>query len=180
MQSDVNNIFTPTPVAILAATVNSGVYDIEQGLMLTGTTYPLQATVPMTIGSASIFGEDLGIGSQRLELAVYLGTVFAGGTSLNIAIQGAIDNGGGTFAGLTWVTYAESGAQPLANLLANEKFPMPDIPHRAIAQNLPRFLRLSYIPAGTFTGGTVAFAGMVLQRNDNPVGKYPGGFSVGP
>lgn len=184
-QSDSNLFFTGgitgAAQAITSAAVRStGILDLATGLMNIGTTY---AAAPLTIGNASVFAEDLGIGALRLMLAIYLGAAFVGGTSLNIAFQGAVDAAAGAYpanlSGLTWNTYAESGAQATAGLLLNAKFPMPDWPHRAIAQSMPRFVSLLYTPVGTFSAGTIANAYMTTDRGDNPVGLYPSGFTVG-
>ena len=162
------------------AVASSGVLDLASG-MLTGSTY---AAAPMTIGAATVFGEDLGNGILRLPFFATIGTAFSGGTSLNIAIQGAVDAASGSYpaniSGLTWTTYAETGAIPVASLgTANSQIDLPDWPHRQIKAALPRFIRLLYTPVGTFSQGTIAFAGMVLQRSDIDVGYYPSGFSVG-
>lgn len=188
MQTDFNLIFTggqfPAQAVTNANVRSQGILDLATGLMIDSNVATTYAASPMTTGNASVFGEDLGIGDEKLPLAVYLGASFAGGTgtSLNIAIQGAVDASGGTYpanlSGLTWTTYAESGTQAKAGLTANAKFPMPDWPHRAIAAAMPRFISLLYIEAGTLSIGTIAFAGFVLQRNDNPVGQYPSGFTV--
>lgn len=190
MKSDLNLIFTggnlAAQVPLGVDMPSTGVLDLAAGAMLDTSTVTTYAACPMIIGNATVFGEDLGIGDEKLPLAVFLGgTNWAGGTSLNIAIQGAVDASGGTYpanlSGLTWTTYAESGPQLTAQLLANRKFPMPDWPHRAIGAALPRFIRLLYDVTGTFSGGgSIAFAGFVLQRPDNPVGQYPSGFTVAP
>ena len=179
MQTDSNLVFVASgsPQAILGVTVNTNPLDLAQGTIVTGANYP--TSLSLTFGNATYFGEDLGIGYGRLPLAVWTGAAFAGGTSLNIQIQGAVDNGGGTVAGLTFNTYAESGAQPLANLGANLEFPMPDWPQAAIKLANPRFIRLAFVPVGTFTAGTIAFAGFALQRPSLNIGSYPSAFSVG-
>lgn len=191
MQTDVNLIFTGSNTgaaqAITSAAVTStGVLDLATGLMLTGTTYAAATALSLSYGNATIFGEDLALGSHRIPMSIVIGAAFVGGTSLNIAIQGAIDAGGTAISGLTFNTYGESGAQPVAVLgTANTFFPMVDWPQRALAalgtdSLLPRFLRLQYTPVGTFSAGTIAFAGFVAQRPDLSVGYYPSGFKVGP
>lgn len=188
MQTDSNALFvggiTGSALAITSAAVRStGILDLATGLQNTGTTY---AADPLITGNASVFGEDLGIGARRLEFLASIATAFVGGTSLNIAIQGAVDASGGTypanFSGLTWTTYAETGAIPLAVLGGTAPFgfiQLPDWPHRQISANLPRFISLLFTPVGTFSAGAIGFAGYFMPAFRNAVGKYPSGFSVG-
>lgn len=177
MQGDINLIFSSAQTVTGASNVAStGTVDLAEGVMLTGTTYDNPPPTLSTGSAGTLFGGDFGIGFHRLYLSIFIGTAFTGGTSLNIAIQGAPDNLGGTIAGLVWQTYAESGPQLTVNLKANTKFPMPDWPHRAIGAALPRFIRLLYQPVGTFAAGTINFAGFTLARPDSP--SYPSGFVV--
>lgn len=195
--SDANLIFTGgstgSAQAITSSAVGStGILDLATGSVNTGSTYsasPVYTGQAGLIGSTgnSLFGEDLGIGNMRLELLAIIGTAFTtGGTSLNIALQGAVDASSGSYpanlSSLSWTTYAETGAIAAATLIAagaNAKIPLFDWPHRAIQAALPRFIRLLYTPVGTLATGTISFAGIVLQRTDNPVGLYPSGFTVG-
>lgn len=185
MQTDSNALFvggiTGSALTITSSAVRStGILDLATGLMNTGTTY---AAAPLTIGNASVFGEDLGVGPHRLEFLAAIGAAFTVGTSLNIAIQGAVDAASGTYpanlSGLTWQTYGETGAVPVASLTVNGIIRLPDWPHRQIADALPRFISLLFTPVGTFSTGTIAFAGYFMPSYANPVGKYPSGFSVG-
>ena len=66
---------------------------------------------PSIWGTTTVFGQAdaMGVGDIRPELNVALGSVnWAGGTSLNVALQGAIDDG--TNNPGTWNTFAETGA----------------------------------------------------------------------
>jgi hypothetical protein len=198
MQTDINLVFTGgitgSAQAITSAAVRStGILDLATGLMNTGTTY---AASPLSGGAyytntSLLFSEDLGPGALRMRLAAIIGAAFVGGTSLNLAIQGAVDASGGTYpanlSGLTWATYAETGAIPLADLgiapsaggdPSQSIITLPDWPDRLIKTAMPRFISLLYTPAGTFSGGTIGFAGMLVGKPDFNVGKYPGGFSV--
>lgn len=178
-QGDVNLIFSSAQALTTSNIASTGVLDLAEGVMLTGTTY--DNPPPLTHGTSTVFGEDLGIGPKRLKLGVWLGSAFVGGTSLNIAIQGAIDNASGSLSGLTWNTFVESGAQVTARLLANTLFPMPDYPIDAIGLSNPppRFIRLLYQIVGTYTGGTIATAGFFNAISYDRLKSYPGGFSVG-
>ena len=140
----------------------------------TGTIDLLGAGVgvapPSIFGNTTVFGapDAMGVGGARPELNVTTGSAaWAGGTSLNVALQGAIDTGsaGGYLPG-TWNTFAESGAIAAANLTANLViFRLPWLP--PFPANLrPRFLRLLFTPVGTFTAGTIASAVVTLVRDD--------------
>jgi hypothetical protein len=121
------------------------------------------------IGNPTVFGapDAMGVGGPRPELNVTVGAAFVSGTSLNVALQGAIDSGaaGGYLPG-TWNTFIETGAIVTANLTANTvvaRFPwVPPFP----ANLRPRYLRLLFTPVGTFTLGTIASALVTLVRDD--------------
>ena len=195
MQTDSNLLFTGgvtgSAQAITSAAVRStGILDLATGLMNTGSTY---AASPLTMGNATVFGEDLGSGSKRFYGAAMIGTTFVGGTSLNIAWEGAVDASGGTYpanlSGLTWTIYAETGAIPVAALIAatagfvgvqkGGMINLPDWPYRQIVASMPRFISLLYTPVGTFSGGTISLSGMFMPRPDFGLQYYPSGFSVG-
>jgi hypothetical protein len=191
-QTDINLLFTGgntgSAQAITSSSVRStGILDLATGLVNTGTTY---SASPMTSGNSSTFFEDLGNGPWRLYLSAFIGTTFTGGTSLNIQIQGAPDAASGSYpanlSGLSWTTYAETGAIPVANLIAasagttrgSGQIFLPDWPHRMIAAAMPRFISLYYVPSGTFSAGTIATAGVFMPRPDFDVQYYASGFSV--
>jgi hypothetical protein len=124
---------------------------------------------PSIIGNVTLFGapDAMGVGGARPELNVVLGTdAWAGGTSLNVALQGAADLGTPTYQPDTWHTFAETGAIATASLLASTivaRFPwLPPFP----ANLRPRFLRLLFTPVGTFTTGVIASATVTLVRDD--------------
>ena len=190
MQTDINTIFTGgntgAAQAITSSAVRStGIYDLAAGAMLTGTTY---AASPVSggnylINTALLFSEDLAPGQRRMRFLAFVGTAFAGGTSLNIAIQGAVDASAGSYpanlSGLSWTTYAETGAIPVANInVANSLIALPDWPDRLIKAAMPRFISLLYTPVGTFSTGTISFAGMTINKPDFNALQYVGGFTV--
>jgi hypothetical protein len=153
------NLVLSSAQAVTASAVSTNCYDILNGVLIatSGGTY----TVPPNsiIGNATYFGEDLGlgrgVGTPTIEVFSGTGTP-AVATSLQVALQGAPDNGGGTISGLTFVTYIETGAIPLANILASIRVCAFDLPRRQSGNALPRFLQLDYIVAGSnFTGLTV-------------------------
>jgi phage tail protein X len=200
MQTDTNLIFTggntgPAQAITGTAVRSTGILDLATGLMNTGVTY---AASPLSggnylINTSLLFSEDLGPGALRLRLAAIIGTAFSGGVSLNIQIQGAVDASAGAYpanlSGLTWMTYAETGAIPVADLgiaAAASVIPsssiitLPDWPERTIFTAMPRFISLNYVPAGTFGAGALSFAGMMLQKPNFGIGQYVGGFSIAP
>lgn len=195
MQTDNNLIFVGgtngnAPLAITTAGTNpSFMLDLSSGLMQNSTTGTYSASTvsggEFLLSSTLLFGEDLGPGAERLRLASWLspGTV-AGGTNINVQWQGAVDASGGTYpanvSSLTWTVFDETGLIALASLTGGALLPLPDWPDRAIKTAMPRFMRLAFVSTGTFTGLSIAFAGVGLQRPDFNVGQYPGGFQVAP
>jgi hypothetical protein len=127
-------------------------------------------------GTPTVFGapDAMGVGGPRPELNVTLGSSnWASGTSLNVALQGAIDTGaGGGYLPGTWNTFAETGAILTANLLANTviaRFPwLPPFP----ANLRPRFLRLLFTPAGTFSPAGIIASALVTLVRDDQFNKY--------
>ena len=129
-------------------------------------------------GNTSVFGQPdaMGVGGERPELNITVGTAFATITAatLNVQLQGAIDTGlAGNYQPGTWNTFVESGAIAAANLTAGTViFRCPWLP--PFPANLrPRFLRLNFsIPAATdFTAGTIASA-LVTYVRDDQFNKY--------
>ncbi len=126
-------------------------------------------TAPQNIfGTPTVFGapDAMGVGGPRPDLNVTIGAAFVSGTSLNVALQGAIDSGTPTYAPGTWNTFEETGAILTANLTANTvimRLPwVPPFP----AGLRPRYLRLLFTPAGTFTLGTISSALVTFVRDD--------------
>jgi len=167
--------------AITATAASTNTMDLLQGLGLatSGGTY----TVPPNyiIGNATYFGEDLGIG-RGLGEPVFVVTTGSGtpavATGLQIAVQGAVDNGGGTIAGLTFVPYIETRSIPLASIAASSRIATIRYPKREVAQALPRFINLNYIVSGSnFTGLTVT-ADLTLGPDDavGTLGQYPSNY----
>ena len=129
----------------------------------TATRLPLTAgatyTTNATIGNAATFGEDLGlgrgVGTPAIEVFSGAGTP-AAATSLQIAAQGAPDAGTGNTTGLTFTTYIETGAIPLASILSSVRLAAFDFPRKQVGAANPRFIAIDYIVVGSaFTGLTV-------------------------
>lgn len=129
------------------------------------------APTGVIFGNTAVFGTDMGIGTNRPELEVTIGTAATTSNSatLNVALQAAIDTGaGGSYLPGTWNTIVETGAIAVSNLTANQtiaRFPwLPAFP----AGLRPRYLRLLFSPAAAtnFTAGTIAFALVTFIRDD--------------
>ena len=119
------------------------------------------------IGNATVFGTDMGIGFFRPEIDIASGSAAFSGTSINVALQGAIDSGAsGGYQPGTWITFGETGVITLANTAigANTTFArLPWLPAWP-AGTLPRYLRLLFTPVSLT--GTVAFAVVTTGRDD--------------
>lgn len=140
---------------------------------------------PNIIGNASVFGEDIGIGGGFLmpKLICLTGTAFttANSATLNIALQGAVDQGsGGSYQPGTWITATETGTMTAAQLTAAIAVARFDWPPAFPAGTLPRYLRLNFTVAAStaFTAGTIAFAGLTSDRDDQSNKYAAGNFTV--
>lgn len=125
---------------------------------------------------------DIGTGDDpSLKLLVTVTTVFAGGSALQIVLQGAPDNGSG--APGTYTTMYTGPSIAGASLAVGTRLADIDVPRPVAGQALPRFLRLEYVNGGTSTSGAIE-AGIVLDRNDQVVGDtglisgYPAGINI--
>lgn len=131
-----------------------------------------QGVAPASIiGTLSVFGGDFGIGMVRPVLDIATGVAFATATAatLNVALQMAADTGaaGGYLPG-AWNTLIETGPITAANLTAQTTiFRAPFVPVFPLSLR-PRYVRLLFqVPAATsFTAGTIAFALVVVGRDD--------------
>ncbi len=135
-----------------------------------------------TAGGGGGGARDLGIGDDpALKLMVVVKTLFAGGTSLSVAVAGAPDSGTGTPG--TYVTMATGPVVVEANLIAGARLFDVDMPRVAPAEALPRYYRLSYVTVGTHTAGAIEGI-FVLDRIDQveqsnaTLGGYPVGITI--
>lgn len=128
---------------------------------------------------------DMGIGDDpTLKLLVEVVTSNSpGGTSLQMQLQGAPDNGSGAPGAFT--TMWTGPAVLTANLTVGAYLANIDVPRTIPGQPIPRFLQLNMISAGTFTTGQVAIEGfIVIDRFDLPIGatglvsSYPPGITI--
>lgn len=125
---------------------------------------------------------DIGIGDNpAMKLSAVVTTAFAGGTSLQLLLEGAPDNGSG--APGSYYTLWTGPAVVEADLDAGVNIANVDMPKVPPGKAVPRYLRGSYITVGTHTSGAVSF-GIVLDRFDQIVGTngnlsaYPAGLVV--
>jgi hypothetical protein len=169
------NLVLSSAQAITATAQSTNAYDILNGgtLAVASGAYTTNAI----IGNASVFGEDLGLGRGKGTPAI---EVFSGtgtpitATSLQIALQGAVDAGTGNTSGLTYTTYIETGAIPIASILASARLAAFDFPRRQVKSAMPRFIALDYIVGGSnFSGLTVnAYVNLGGTSAQDSLGQY--------
>ena len=127
---------------------------------------------------------DLGIGDNpSLELLAAVTTTFASGTSLQLELSGAPDNGSGAPGSYTVMWTSPAFVE--AGLVAGVQLANITVPRTIPGQPLPRFLRLRFITVGTHTAGAIECC-IVLDRDDQiyggsagqGYGGYPAGLTV--
>jgi hypothetical protein len=161
---------------------------LDGALQFTGTAgvagspdIPTTGTQQSTNVIDLVAARDLGIGDDpALKLLVQVLTTFTGGTSLDVQLQGAPDNGSGLPGAYT--TMWDSTAIAEANLTAGTYIANVDLPRifgptplKPGIQVLPRFLRLNYVTVLTHTAGAL-FGAIVLDREDQL--SYPPGVII--
>jgi hypothetical protein len=133
---------------------------------------------------------DMGIGDQpALKFLAVCVLGFTGGTSMQVNLQGATDNGSGAPAAFN--TWWSSPVYALATLVLGARLFDMDMPRPPDGIAVPRFLQFQYISVGTFTGGAAGTASrlridMVLDRHDQMyqgtqnavLGGYPPGIAI--
>jgi len=125
---------------------------------------------------------DIGVGDDpSLKLSAIVVTAITGGTSLQLQLQGAPDNGSG--APGSYTTMWTSAAIAEASLVAGAQLANIDVPRVVFGQALPRFLKLNFISVGTHSAGAIECQ-IVLDRDDQIMGTggaysgYPAGLTV--
>lgn len=125
---------------------------------------------------------DIGVGDYpAMKFMAMVVTAITGGTSLQLQIQGAPDNGSGGQGSYT--TMWTSAVIAEASLVAGAQLANIDIPRVVFAQVLPRFLKLNYISVGTHSAGAIE-CGIVLDLDQQIFGTtgaysgYPAGITV--
>jgi hypothetical protein len=140
---------------------------ITTGATFSGNTIDLGITSGIPSSAQGGGARDIGIGDRpAMKMMVQCGGTFLSGTSLIVALQGQVDNGTGTPAG-TWVTWWTSPTYALASLVAGARLYDMDMPRPPAGVAVPRFLRLAYTAAGTFTTAASNLqAYLVVDRDD--------------
>ena len=130
---------------------------------------------------------DIGIGDDpAMKLLVVCTQALAGGTSIQVQLQGAPDAGNNSPG--SYVTMWTGPSVLLATAVAGAYLANIDVPRTIAGQPPPRFLTLNFISSGTFTwaGGTTGGieAAIVLDRFDQisstagVIGGYPPGIVI--
>lgn len=133
--------------------------------------------------AAGAGARDMGVGGPALKMLIQVNVAFTGGTSLQVALQGAPDNGSG--APGTFDTYYTTPAIAEASLVAGARLYDMDVPRPPAGVEMPRFLQLTYITVGTHGAGQLQ-GYIVLDRFDQAyqgtnnaiLGGYPAGLTV--
>ena len=127
---------------------------------------------------------DIGIGDQpALKIVCWVTIAFTGGTSMQINLQGATDNGSGAPAAFS--TWWSSPVYAEATLVAGARLYDMDMPRPPAGIAVPRFLQLQYVTVGTHGAGALS-SWIVIDRMDQmyqsttnqTLGGYPAGVTV--
>jgi hypothetical protein len=127
---------------------------------------------------------DLGIGDDpAMKLFVQVITAFTGGTSFQINLQGAPDNGSG--APGSFVTWWGTPVYTEAQLVAGARLWDIDFPRPPAGVAQARFFQLAYTSVGTHTTGSIS-GNVVLDRidqifnaaNNQTLGGYQPGVTI--
>lgn len=111
---------------------------------------------------------DIGIGDRpMLKLFAIAIAAFTGGTSIQLELDGAPDNGAGAPGTFTPMWNSEVIVE--ANLTQGTQLANIDVPRTVPGQPLPRFLRMRTISVGTHGAGSLQ-ANIVIDRDDQIVG----------
>lgn len=126
---------------------------------------------------------DISVGDDpMLKLSIICEVAFNNSATLQLELDGLVDNGSGGLGASTimWQSQVIANAQ----LIAGAELANVDVPRVVPGQALPRFLRLRFITGvGTNSTGTIS-AGIVIDRFDQIVGTggalsgYPAGVTV--
>ena len=125
---------------------------------------------------------DIGVGDDpAMKLSALVTMAITGGTSLQLQLQGAPDNGSG--APGSYTTMWTSAAIAEASLVAGAQLANIDVPRVVFGQAIPRYLKLNFISVGTHSAGAIE-AQIVLDRDDQIMGTtgaysgYPAGINI--
>ena len=156
---------------------------VDIGIGLQTTANPSGLAIPGVAAGGG--ARDLGIG-DGLKLLVQVIEAFTSGgaATLQVVLQGAVDNGAGAPAAFS--SWWSSPVYALATLNAGSRLLDIDMPRPPDGIAMPRYLQLSYIiGTATTTAGTVdAYVlgdrdDQIYNATDNSIlGGYPAGITV--
>lgn len=158
-------------LALVAGTYDSDILD-----------YGILSGIPSSANGGG--ARDMGVGDDpALKLVVQIGTTFVGGTSLQVVMKGAVDDGTGNPAAFS--TWWASPVYVTATMNAGSRLFDMDFPRPPDGIAVPRYVKLSYVTVGTFTAGIIS-SFVVLDRpdqmyqgTDNSIlGGYQAGINV--
>lgn len=125
---------------------------------------------------------DMGIGDYpAMKLSAIVIAALTGGTSIELELQGAPDNGSGGQGSYTVMWTSPVFVE--ASLVAGAQLCNVDLPRVIFEQVLPRFLKLTFVSVGTHSAGTIE-ANIVLDLDQQIIGTtgamsgYPAGVTV--
>lgn len=126
---------------------------------------------------------DMGAADPHLQMLVQVVTAFTGGTSIQVNLQGAVDDTSGSPAAFS--TWWSSPVYTVAQLVAGARLYDLEFPRPPQGVAIPRFMRMTFGVIGTMTAGAIT-AGVVLDRPDQAysstnnavLGGYPAGITV--
>lgn len=135
---------------------------------------------PNIIGTAAVFGTDLGIGELKAQIEVLIktGLVTANGATLTTSFQLAADDPT-THLPVTWTTIIDQPAVAVANLGLGKRVARFDYPPVIPETLRPRYARLLFSPGAgaNFTAGAIV-APVTMQRDDWAEAQQPRNYSV--
>ncbi len=144
--------------------------------MIRDANLNFDTNLAVTVTATSTNTIDLGVArdmgnTDNLVVSTLVATTFAGGTSLQVTVEGSPDNS-------TWTTLASGEAVPVASLVQGAQIAnLSGIPSVDPVNGAPaRYLRLQYVVVGTMTAG--ALSSDIVMNRDNGRG-YPASYSVG-
>jgi hypothetical protein len=142
--------------------------------------YGVTTGIPNSAGGGG--ARDMGIGDDpSLKVVALVTTAFTVGTSLQLLIAGAPDNGSG--APGSYTTLWTSPVIAEANLIAGARIGNVDFPRAIPGVGPARFIRGSYVSVGTHSTGVIEFF-IGLDEFEQVLGSggaisgYPAGINI--
>lgn len=161
-----------------ASTTTSGnILDLGLGLEL--VTNPSGSAIPAPAQGGG--ARDLGVGDNPALKVMVEVTVAGAGTSIQVNVQGAPDDGTGQPGAFT--TYASGPVVLAATAVVGSRLLEVDLPRPPAGVALPRFLQLQYVGVGNMSAGRMK-GWLVLDRFDQPgsqsgvLSGYPPGVAI--